>query len=45
VPVQALLEEFMLGFQYLFSAEKTHLKQERDVLQSEKTKFAQERKH
>jgi hypothetical protein len=40
-----LLEEFMIGFQYLFNAEKTMLKHERDHLTTEKSKFAQERKH
>jgi hypothetical protein len=40
VPIQSLLEEFMLGFQYLYSAEKRHLKDEREQLTAEKTKFA-----
>lgn len=35
----------MIGFKYLFNAEKAMLKQERDHLTTEKTKFAQERKH
>ena len=35
----------MLGFQYLFRTERNQLKQERDVLGKEKSKFAQERKH
>ena len=44
-PVNALLEEFMLGFQYLFRTERNQLKTERDVIGAEKSKFAQERKH
>lgn len=35
----------MIGFKYLFNAEKAMLKQERDHLTTEKTRFAQERKH
>ena len=35
----------MLGFQYLFRTERNQLKQERDTLSLEKSKFAQERKH
>jgi hypothetical protein len=37
--------EFMVGFQYLFNAEKGSLKSERDHLSQDKQKFAQERKH
>lgn len=35
----------MLGFQYLFKTERTQLKREREGISSEKSKFAQERKH
>ena len=44
-PINALLEEFMLGFQYLFRTERSQLKREREVINAEKSKFAQERKH
>ena len=44
-PINALLEEFMLGFQYLFRTERGQLKREREVISAEKSKFAQERKH
>ena len=43
-PINGLLEEFMIGFQYLFKTERSQLQKERDTLGSEKYKFAQERK-
>ena len=39
-PINALLEEFMLGFQYLFRTERNQMKNERETLGSEKSKFA-----
>ena len=35
----------MLGFQYLFRTERNQLKRDREVMNAEKSKFAQERKH
>jgi len=39
------MEEFMVGFTYLFRSEKGQLKSERDFLTQDKNKFACERKH
>ena len=39
-PINSLLEEYMVGFQYLFRTERNQLKSERDALSMEKSKFA-----